>query len=150
MAGLQPLGSFEEDESCSYLWRLALDTLRSSSGRLALSTWRNYIACVREAVDFTARYGVVCFPVVNEQTSRGCMLFFQHLRAVGASWGTLRGVRSAFRSFHKALGWPDPWTSFPRLAVMTKGLQKQTSLPPVQKAGLTIQMIKGILDYSDA
>ena len=96
-----------------------------------------------------SEYKVLCFPILNERLADGCMFFFQHLRATGASWGSMRGVRSAFRSFHKAMGWPDPWLVFPRLAVMTKGLQKQTTLPPVQKVGLTIQMVKGIMDYSD-
>ena len=150
VAGLQPLGSFDEDESCSYLWRLALDTLRSSSGRLALSTWRNYIACVREAVDFTARYGVVCFPVVNEQTSRGCMLFFQHLRAQGRTWNYMRVRRSAFKKFHAAIGVQDPWALYPALSSLTEGLQKQVTLPPVQKVGLTIQMVKAVLQFADS
>jgi hypothetical protein len=144
------LDSFSPQAGSPYLLNLALETLQSSSNSLALSTWRNYAGSVQKAITFTHEYGVLCFPVLNDKLADGCMIFFQHLRAAGASWGTLRGVRSAFRSFHKALGWPDPWTSFPRLAVMTKGLQKQTSLPPVQKAGLTIQMLKGILDYSDA
>ena len=57
VSGLQPFGSYDEHELCPYLLRLAMDTLRSSSGHLALSTWRNYTACVREAVEFTGHRG---------------------------------------------------------------------------------------------
>ena len=143
------LDQFSPQEGSPYLLNLAFEVLQSSSSCLALSTWKNYAGAVKKAVTFMSEYKVLCFPILNERLADGCMFFFQHLRATGASWGSMRGVRSAFRSFHKAMGWPDPWLVFPRLAVMTKGLQKQTTLPPVQKVGLTIQMVKGIMDYSD-
>ena len=149
VSGLQPFGSYDEHELCPYLLRLAMDTLRSSSGRLALSTWRNYTACVREAVEFTARYGVVCFPVLNERSARGCMMLFQHMRAQGRSWNYMRVRRSAFKNFHTTIGLMDPWVSYPALASLTAGLQRQVTLPAVQKVGITIQMVKQVLRFAD-
>lgn len=61
----------------------------------------------------------------------------------------MRGFRSAFKSFHATLGMPDPWEMFPGLAALTQGLQKQISVPPRPKVGMTIVMLKAILDYCD-
>lgn len=38
-----------------YLLHLAFQTMKSSSVRLASSTWRNYLRCVQKAVDFTIK-----------------------------------------------------------------------------------------------
>ena len=130
-----------------YLLHLALQTMKSSSARLALSTWRNYLRCVQKAITFTIKHGVVCFPVVNTQTLRGAMLFFQHLRQIGTSWSSMRTFRSAWKSCHEALGFLDPWVAFPALARQTAGLQKQVSVPARPRVGLTIVMLKAILAY---
>ena len=42
-----------------YLLHLALQSLKSSSARLALSTWRSYHRCVQKVVEFMAKQGVV-------------------------------------------------------------------------------------------
>ena len=132
-----------------YLLHLALQSLKSSSARLALSTWRSYHRCVQKVVEFMAKQGVVCFPVMTTALAQGCMLFFQHLRQNGATWSTMRTFRSAFKSFHVALGLPDPWIAFPILLMLTQGLQKQVSIPARPKVGLTIVMLKAILLYMD-
>ena len=150
VTGLQQVGTRPLPSSGSpYLLQLAFDTLQSSSSRLALSTWRTYIRCVQKSVTFTSTHGVVCFPVLNHQIAKGCMLFFQHMRAQGMTWSSMRGFRSAFKSFHATLGMPDPWEMFPGLAALTQGLQKQISVPPRPKVGMTIVMLKAILDYCD-
>jgi len=134
-----------DEPGSPYLLHLALQTMKSSSARLALSTWRNYLRCVRKAVDFTAKHGVLCFPVVNERTMRGAMIFFQHLRHTGTSWSSMRVYRSAWKSFHEVLGILDPWLAFPALARMTAGLQKQVCVPARPRVGLSIEMLKEIL-----
>jgi len=138
-----------DEPGSPYLLHLALQTMKSSSARLALSTWRNYLRCVRKAVDFTAKHGVLCFPVVNERTMRGAMIFFQHLRHTGTSWSSMRVYRSAWKSFHEVLGILDPWLAFPALARMTAGLQKQVCVPARPRVGLSIEMLKEILAYMD-
>ena len=109
----------DDSAGSPYLLHLALQTMKSSSSRLALSTWRNYLRCVQKAIDFTIKFGVVCFPVVNTQTLRGSMIFFQHLRQIGTSWSSMRTFRSAWKSCHEALGILDPWVAFPALARQT-------------------------------
>lgn len=147
ITGLQPLGSREAASGSPYLLQLAFSLLRTSSSRLALSTWKNYIRCVQKAITFTEQFGIVCFPVLNHSIARGCMLFFQHLRAEGCTFSTMRSIRSAFKSFHGAMGMEDPWVKFPALSALTAGLQKQIAAPPLPKIGLTIVMLKDTLSY---
>ena len=59
----------------------------------------------------------------------------------------MRTFRSAFKSFHAALGIEDPWVKYPALYALTASLQKQISLPPRPKVGLTIIILKAILRY---
>ena len=139
----------DDSAGSPYLLHLALQTMKSSSSRLALSTWRNYLRCVQKALDFTIKFGVVCFPVVNTQTLRGSMIFFQHLRQIGTSWSSMRTFRSAWKSCHEALGILDPWVAFPALARQTAGLQKQVCVPARPRVGLTIVMLKDTLIYLD-
>jgi len=121
--------------------------MRSASKRLALSTWIGDIRCVQKAITFTEVHGVVCFPVLNGSIAKRCQLFFQHLRAQGLAWGTMRTFQSAFKFFHAALGIEDPWVKYPALYALTAGLKKQISLPPRPKVGLIIIMLKAILGY---
>ena len=130
-----------------YLLQLSYAMLRSQSARLALSTWKNYIRCVDRSITFMQDSGIVCFPVLNERFARGAMLFFQHLKAEGLTWASLKSFRSAWKSFHQALGLPDPWVAYPALAMLTTGLQKQVSNPPLPKVGLTLVMVKELIAY---
>jgi len=59
----------------------------------------------------------------------------------------MRTFRSAFKSFHAALGIQDPLVKYPALYALTAGLQKQISLPPRPKVGLTIIILKAMLRY---
>jgi len=85
--------SIDNSPGSPCLLHLALQTMKSSSARLALSTWRNYLRCVQKAIEFTIKHGVFCFPVVNTQTLQGAMLFFQQLRQIGTSWSSMRTFR---------------------------------------------------------
>ena len=147
VAGLITLQPRDPASGSPYLLQLAFSAMRSASHRLALSTWKGYIRCVQKAITFTEVHGVVCFPVLNGAIAKGCQLFFQHLRAQGLAWGTMRTFRSAFKSFHAALGIEDPWVKYPALFALTAGLQKQISLPPRPKVGLTIIMLKAMIRY---
>ena len=48
-----------------YLLHLALQSLKSSSAHLALSTRRSYHCCVQKVVELMAKQVVVCFPVIT-------------------------------------------------------------------------------------
>jgi len=132
-----------------YLLHLALQTMKSSSAPLALSTWRNYLRCVQKAIEFTTKHGVVCFPVVNTQSLRGAMFWFQHWRQIGTSWSSMRTFRSAWKSCYEALRFLDPWIATPALARQTAGLQKQVSVFARPRVDLTIVMLKAVLAYMD-
>ena len=134
-------------DGAPYLLQLSYAMLRSHSARLAMSTWKNYIRCVDRSVSFMQDTGIVCFPVLNERSARGAMLFFQYLKGEGLAWASLKSFRSAWKSFHQALGLPDPWVAYPGLAMLTAGLQRQVSTPPLPKVGLTIVMIKELVRY---
>ena len=65
----------DDSPGSPYLLHLALQTMKSSSARLALSTWRNYLRCVQKAIEFTIKHGVVCFPVVDKPCEALCFFF---------------------------------------------------------------------------
>jgi len=129
------------------LLRLATGHLHTMAASLKPATWLLYQRCVSEMMQFSADHGIQIFPVHTTAAAKGLAMFFEHLRSLGYSWARITHYRTALRKLCQAANLPDPWTEHPMLETVCDGLKKRITLRVKRKEGLTLEMVKALLDF---
>jgi len=132
------------DPALEELARSMLVTLAAS---LKPATWVLYQRCIAEMLAFSRDRNTRVFPVDSDAAADGVCVFLEHLRQLGFSWARISHYRSAIRKLCSMGRLPDPFVEYPRLRDMCEGLKKRITLRPRRKEGVTLLMVKTLLEF---
>jgi len=126
---------------------LARSMLASLAASLKPSTWVLYQRCIADMLAFSRERNVQVFPVDSQAAVNGISLFFEYLRQCGFSWARISHYRAAIRKLCSMGKLPDPFNEYPQLRDLCEGLKKRITLRPRRKEGVTLHMVRALLDF---
>mmetsp|Transcript_47303 Transcript_47303/g.96675 ORF Transcript_47303/g.96675 Transcript_47303/m.96675 type:complete len:428 (+) Transcript_47303:665-1948(+) len=132
------------------LLKLARSHLHTMAAALKPATWLLYQRCVSQMMQFSADHQLQIFPVTSTAAAKGLGLFFEHLRGLGYSWARITHYRTAIRKLCQTANLPDPWEEHPYLNSVCEGLKKRITLRMRRKEGMTLEMVKALLQFWEA
>jgi hypothetical protein len=139
------LGEFDKREQ--KILDMANDWLLTRSHAIKPGTWRVYRRAMERIIHFMRETKIVAFPVLDGGTARGLCFFFEYQKRSGVSWATMAQIRSAVTNASRAAGLRNPWREYPQLEELTQGLARELTTPTARREGVTINMVKALVQH---